>query len=116
MVESFVGQELVAYEHPMKKAQLYYWKRDASGNSAEVDYLIQYGREIIPIEVKSGKGRTLRSIQSFLNSHQNSHYGIRFSTNNYSVYEKIHSYPLYAIAKIMISNEDVKDSLNALIA
>jgi len=116
IAESFVGQELVAYEHPVKKAQLYYWKRDASGNSAEVDYVIQREREIIPIEVKSGKGRTLRSIQSFLNSHQNSHYGIRFSTNNYSVYEKIHSYPLYAIAKIMISNEDVKDSLNALIA
>ncbi|HBY05348.1 MAG: hypothetical protein UV38_C0003G0177 [candidate division TM6 bacterium GW2011_GWE2_42_60] len=114
MVESFVGQELVAYEHPMKKAQLYYWKRDASGNSAEVDYLIQYGREIIPIEVKSGKGRTLRSIQSFLNSHQDSPYGVRFSTNNYSVCERIHSYPLYAVAKMVGFHEDVKDSLLAL--
>ena len=115
LVESFVGQELVAYEHPMKKAQLYYWKRDARGSEAEVDYIIQHGKEIIPIEVKSSKGKTLRSIQSFLESHQNSPYGIRFSTNNYSVHEKIHSYPLYAIAnKVAAANQEIKESLLSL--
>jgi len=115
LVESFVGQELVAYEHPMKKAQLYYWKRDARGSEAEVDYLIQHERKIIPIEVKSGKGRTLKSMQLFLESHQNSPYGIRFSTNNYSVYEKIHSYPLYAISNVIADvDQDVKDSLISL--
>lgn len=114
--ESFVGQELVAYEHPAKKAKLYYWKRDARGSEAEVDYVIQHGRKIIPIEVKSGKGKTLRSIQSFLESHQNSPYGIRFSTNNYSVHEKIHSYPLYAVAKVIAdADQEVKDSMIWLI-
>jgi hypothetical protein len=43
LVESFIGQELVVYEHPSKKAQLYYWKRDARGSEAEVDYVIQHG-------------------------------------------------------------------------
>lgn len=114
--ESFVGQELVAYEHPAKKAKLFYWKRDARGSEAEVDYVIQQEREIIPVEVKSGKGKTLRSIQSFLESHQNSPYGIRFSTNNYSVHEKIHSYPLYAIAKVIAdSDQEIKDSVLWLI-
>lgn len=32
---------------------------------------------------------------------QSSPYGIRFSTHNYSVYEKLHSYPLYAIAGLL---------------
>ncbi len=116
LIESFVGQELLAYEHPRRKAQLYYWKRDSRASEAEVDYIVQLGREIIPVEVKSGKGRTLRSIQHFLESHKNSPYGIRFSTNNYSVYEKIHSYPLYAIANVVATaDQDVKDSLISLI-
>jgi hypothetical protein len=117
LAESFVGQELVAYEHPMKKAKLYYWKRDARGSEAEVDYLIQLDRNIIPIEVKSGKGKTLRSMQLFLENHQHSPYGIRFSINNYSVYEKIHSYPLYAIARVISgSDQDVRASLVSLIS
>ena len=112
LVESFVGQELIAYENPIKKAALYYWKRDARASEAEVDYVIQYGKKIVPIEVKSGKGSTLRSMQSFLENHKDSPYGIKLSINNYSVYEKIHSYPLYAIFKI-ISDEDsdVKNSI-----
>ncbi len=114
MVESFVGQELIAYEHPMKKAQLYYWKRGVPANSAEVDYVVQHGKEIIPIEVKSGRGRTLRSMQSFLSNHSNSPYGVRFSTNNYSVYERIYSYPLYAVAKMVVVDQEVKDSLLSL--
>jgi uncharacterized protein len=115
LVEAFVGQELVAYEHPKKKSKLYYWKRDVRGSEAEVDYIIQNGREIIPVEVKSGKGSTLKSMQLFLNSHHNSSYGIRFSTNNYSVHEKIHSYPLYAIANVIAAaDQEVKDSLISL--
>ena len=115
LVESFVGQELIAYEHPKKKAALYYWKRDARGSEAEVDYVIQHGKQIIPIEVKSGKGKTLKSMQLFLESHPNSPYCIRFSINNYSVHEKIHSYPLYAIAKVIAAaDQDVKDSMISL--
>jgi predicted AAA+ superfamily ATPase len=115
VAEALVGQELAAYEHPTRKAKLYYWQRDTRGSEAEVDYLIQLERTIIPIEVKSGKGTTLRSMQLFLESHPNSPYGIRFSTNNYSVHEKIHSYPLYAIARVLAAaDNDVKDALLSL--
>ena len=34
----------------------------------------------------------------FLQSHEKSSYGVRFSAQNYSKYNDIHSYPLYAIA------------------
>lgn len=116
LVEAFIGQELLAYDHPTKKAKLYYWRRDARGSEAEVDYIIQAGRSVIPVEVKSGKGTTLKSMQLFLESHKESPYGIRFSINNYSVYEKIHSYPLYAVAPVIAAgDEEVMNSLIALV-
>ena len=79
---------------------LYYWQRNAPSSTAEVDYLIQSGEKIIPIEVKSGVGKTLRSLRLFLETHPKSNFGIRFSTQNYSEHEKVQSFPLYAIAAI----------------
>lgn len=104
LVEAFIGQELLAYASSMRKGALYYWQRMARGSQAEVDYLIQKEQTIIPIEVKSSGGTTLKSMQMFLESHPQSPYGIRFSTLNYSVFEKIHSYPLYAVACVMQNN------------
>lgn len=98
IAEAFVGQELLAYG-PCRQAQtLYYWHRDQPTSQAEVDYLMVNHQQIIPIEVKAGKGSTLRSMHAFLRDHPQTPYGIRFSTQNYSTYEKIHSYPLYAVA------------------
>lgn len=97
LVEAFVGQELLVYQEPYFDSSLYFWQRDAKGSEAEVDYLIQMQGNIIPIEVKSDKGRQLKSMHLFLNSHPNTPFGIRFSSHNYSIHEKIFSYPLYAI-------------------
>jgi predicted AAA+ superfamily ATPase len=107
IAEAFVGQELLAYSTSYKKAHLYYWERAERTSQAEVDYLVQDNQNIIPIEVKSGAGSTLLSMHTFLNSHPKSPHGIRFSTQNYSVYEKIHSYPLYAIVKAIPGFADV---------
>lgn len=112
LVESFIGQELLAYENPRNKNSLYYWKRDAKGSEAEVDYVIQNKNIILPIEVKSGKGNSMKSMQLFLDSHKDSPYGVRLSTNNYSIYERIHSYPLYAVVKLIVDQDDeVKNSI-----
>ncbi len=98
LVESFVGQELLGYSYPYMKERLYYWQRQSRGSQAEVDYVIQENELIIPIEVKGGKSSTLLSMHAFLNSHQSSPFGLRFSVRNYAAHEKIRSYPLYAIA------------------
>ena len=43
-------------------------------------------------------------------------YGIKFSINNYSIYDKVHSHPLYAIAKPLISGqEDLQKALHSLL-
>ncbi len=99
LVEALIGQELLAYADPFKKEQLYYWHRTSKNSQAEVDYVVQKDGAIIPIEVKSGEGSTLKSMHIFLESHPQSICGVRFSTQNVSFYQNIYSYPLYAIAR-----------------
>lgn len=96
--ESFVGQELLVYSNPIDKLQLHYWQREEKGRNAEIDYLMTRQQSIIPVEVKSGHGAGMQSMRIFLQAHPTSPYGIRFSVHNFSVYDSIHSYPLYAIA------------------
>lgn len=100
IAESFIGQELLCYASPDSKAEIHFWKRKEKNSSAEVDYLIQRGETIIPIEVKSGHGSTLRSLHLFLNSHPNSPIAVRFSSLNYSILNQLDSRPLYAAATL----------------
>jgi predicted AAA+ superfamily ATPase len=103
ITESFVGQELLAYGSPFIKHQLYYWIREQNGGLAEVDYIAAVNGQVVPIEVKSGKTGSLKSIQVFLEKKKNSPYGIQFSQRNYSMDKKIKQYPLYAISSAIAS-------------
>ncbi len=105
VMEAFIGQEFLAYAEPIHKNSLFYWRRHALNSEAEIDYLMQEKAHIIPIEVKSGQGSTLKSMHMFLESHTQSPYGIRFSTQNYHVHEKIHSYPLYAVPHVVLASQ-----------
>lgn len=99
LVEAFVGQEILAYSDPIAKETLFYWQREQRGSEAEVDYLVQIKDQVVPIEVKAGQSKRIKSMQIFLESHVNSSYGLRFSADHYSTYQKIYSYPLYAVIK-----------------
>ncbi len=100
IVESFVGQELLAYASPRCKEELYFWKRESTSSQAEVDYVCQFEQEIIPIEVKSGHGSTLRSMHRFLEEHKASKVGVRFWAGGYVMSDLIDSRPLYAVATL----------------
>ena len=101
LAEAFVGQEILAYSPPQKQGSLFYWHREAHASNAEVDYLLAQGQDILPIEVKSGATGSLRSLHLFLKEKTSvSPHGIRFSEHNFSVYDKIHSYPLYSLANL----------------
>jgi len=106
IVESFVGQEIISYTDPRRPAELFYWQSGPRSTAAEVDYVFSKDQLVIPIEVKSDKGTSLKSMRRFLESHQQSPFGVRFSTHNYSVYDQIHSYPLYAVAGFCAANKD----------
>ncbi|MBN1129819.1 MAG: ATP-binding protein [Chitinispirillaceae bacterium] len=105
IIESFIGQELLAVMPPHTRYQLHYWLREGRSRTAEVDYLVQQDNAIVPIEVKSGKTGTLRSMHLFLEEHPRSPYGIRFSLENYSIYDRIHSFPLYAVPLAVVENQ-----------
>jgi predicted AAA+ superfamily ATPase len=113
IAEGFIGQELICYANPEVRADIHFWKRKEKNSSAEVDYLIQRGETILPIEVKSGHGNTLRSLHLFLESHHKSPVAIRFSSLNYSLTNTIDSRPLYAAASLASPSQ--KEALNHLV-
>ena len=102
LTEAFIGQEILSYSNPEQSPSLYYWHREKKGSMAEVDYIIPQKNQIVPIEVKAGHGNTLRSLHAFLKIHPSSSFGIRFSTQNYSHFDKVYSYPLYAVRSCII--------------
>ncbi len=116
LVEAFIGQELFAYSQPYKKKQLFYWHRETRTSHAEIDYLVQLKKDIVPIEVKSGKGYNLHSLKLFLASHPKSPYGIKFSTKNFAQRDTLHCYLLYAVATLLAShNKELKESIESLL-
>lgn len=100
IAEAFVGTELLKYSAPHLPPALYYWHREAKSSNAEVDYVIQKGSEIIPVEVKSGTKGQMQSLHLFL-AERNLPKGIRVSTENFAEYGSIMTIPLYAVSRIL---------------
>jgi predicted AAA+ superfamily ATPase len=63
--EQIVGQTLMAL-NARRKVNLHYWYREQKGTVSEVDYLMVINDRLIPLEVKSGKTGTLRSLHNFM--------------------------------------------------
>ena len=98
VVEMQTGLEMLKSVNPAVEPSLYYWYR--SGANAEVDYVVQKGDRIVPVEVKaSGKG-SMQSLYAFLERSSNVSYGIRVSMENFNEYDRIHVCPVYAAGYI----------------
>ena len=76
-----------------------FWARDKQNSSAEVDYLINFDSRIIPIEVKSGKTGSLKSLHLLMNERDLT-LGVRISAQELQYREKILSVPFYMIDQI----------------
>lgn len=100
IAELNVGLELIKSGHCYLRQSLYYWHREAKSSNAEVDFLLQRGSKIIPIEVKAGTKGSMQSLKIFMDS-KKSEIGVRISQENFSVYENIEVYPLYAVANLL---------------
>ena len=100
IAEAFVGIELIKYNQETEKRQLYYWHREKRGSNAEVDYLIDEGTQIVPVEIKSGSTGKMQSMNLFINEKKSSK-GIRISLENFSQYGKITVIPLYAVSNLI---------------
>ncbi len=100
IAEQFIGLEILKNASCYNQTELFYWHREALNSNAEVDYLIQNKNEIVPLEVKSGLKGSMNSMFLFLKE-KNARYGCRLSLENFTEYEKIQVFPLYAVANIL---------------
>ena len=97
IAEQFVAQEIIAYSDHRKAAKLYYWHREERNSNAEVDFVVMKEGSIIPVEVKSTRKGRMQSMQLFLDSHENSPYGLKVSEGEFSMHDGLKEIPLYAI-------------------
>lgn len=88
ITENYIAQEFTA-----KGVSLYYWKND---RSAELDYMVYNDGAVIPVEVKSSKNNTSKSLQYYVSKYKPK-YSIRISTKNFGFENNIKSIPLYAV-------------------
>lgn len=65
LAEQFIVQQLFFRETPKLGPDLHYWLREGSSSNAEVDCLLQIDSQIVPVEVKSGKSGSLKSLLQF---------------------------------------------------
>ncbi|MDR2586045.1 MAG: DUF4143 domain-containing protein, partial [Prevotellaceae bacterium] len=88
ITENFVAQQLTA-----QNKELDYW---TSGNDAEVDFILNEEKGIIPCEVKADKNTASKSLSEYVKKYSPD-YSIRISTKNFGFENKIKSVPLYAV-------------------
>jgi predicted AAA+ superfamily ATPase len=100
IAEQFVSLELIKSGSCYQPQNLFYWQREALNSNAEVDFLAQKQTEIIPVEVKAGTKGSMQSMFLFLNE-KKSPFGIRFSLENFSEFDRIKVYPLYAVSNFI---------------
>ena len=87
VTENYVAQQLAAQGY-----DLYYWE---SSSTAELDFVLQKGNQIIGIEVKKGEHVRSRSLSVFVDSYKPA-YSIRLSLKNFGEKDGLKSVPLYA--------------------
>jgi len=75
---------------------LYYW---TSRSDAEVDFIIMTADRIVPIEVKSGMNRNLKSLRSYADKYKPATI-VRMSPRNFLRSDDFVNLPLYASATI----------------
>jgi predicted AAA+ superfamily ATPase len=106
LAEVFTGLELIKATSCYKPLELFCWQRSAgpgsSRGSAQVDFLVQKGSRIIPIEVKSGAQGGMQSLRLFMKE-KSIKRGGRTSLENFGRSGDIDIYPLYAIGNIVRS-------------
>ena len=91
--EQLVGQELRACRPFNQEPALYTWVREAKSSNAEVDYVIQVGTRIVPIEVKAGATGKLRSLHMMV-AEKNLDLAVRVSSEPLQLSEVKTSLPI----------------------
>ena len=92
MYKGVLTENYVACELYPKSKELYYYNFD----KYEIDFLVKINGDIIPIEVKSGRRVTSKSLNEYIKKYDPK-YAIRISSKNFCLENNIKSVPLYAV-------------------
>jgi len=91
-----IAENYVAQHFAAREKSLFYWKSDSkNGGQAEIDFVLQDGANVIPVEVKAGERVVSRSLSVFKTKYDPP-YSIRISGRNFGFENEIKSVPLYA--------------------
>lgn len=90
LTENYVLQQL--------RGQFEVEPRYFSDKNSEIDFVLQYGTEIIPVEAKGGEDKSAPSFKKYIADHQPDH-AIRFSKRGYRKDGYITNLPLYLARK-----------------
>lgn len=91
LAENFVLQQL----RGMFEVEPRYY----SDRSGEIDFVLQHGTEIVPVEVKGGEDKCAPSFKRYVNEHHPK-YAVRFSRGNYRKDGEITNVPLYLASRL----------------
>jgi hypothetical protein len=101
LTENFVLQQLLG----QFEIRPHYY----SDKNSEIDFILQYGTEIIPIEAKAGEDKSAPSFKRYV-SDCHPKYALRFSKRNYRQDGAITNMPLYLAAKTKdLLSPDIQD-------
>lgn len=110
MAEMVAGLELLHYQTPNIRHDMYYWLRMVKNSLAEIDYLTAYRQKVVPIEVKAGVQGGMKSLWVFMREKHLSN-ALRCSLENFGGFDYVDSQdsdavrhvqicPLYAISQM----------------
>jgi predicted AAA+ superfamily ATPase len=88
--ENYVMSQLAA----TRSTSVFYYSNEAK---LEIDFIVQQGNEIVPIEAKAKENLRSKSLSAFVASHPEMH-GLRFSMSDYREQEWLTNVPLYAVS------------------
>lgn len=111
LAELSVGWELIKAADFRSRYDLYYWENLSNGATSEVDYVIPYNMQVLPLEVKSGVSGKMKSLRLFMAKKDITH-AVRCSLENFGMLNyddngatrSIQIIPLYAIGKLTMQN------------
>lgn len=117
LAELVAGLEMRRYQSPNIRYTLYYWTRQAKNSQAEIDYIDNFGRDVLPIEIKAGMKGGMKSLWIFMRD-KGIDRAVRCSLENFGSLEykdeedaqairQVTICPLYAISmlKTLLKNE-----------
>lgn len=110
LTELVAGLELLRYQSPHLRHEMFYWVRQQKNSTAEIDYLLTKDMKVMPVEVKAGIQGGMKSLWEFMREKQLNE-AIRFSLEQHNEYEFVDkedgeasrhviTIPLYAVSQL----------------